>query len=322
MSTIDTNDSIPIQTSGITAFIATDYVGTGGITGHYQLIKLAYGVDGSATVVDSSSPLPVSVSGGLTATISGFTGTFSVQGIGGSPVVVSGTVVATGVTYSPVYVRTPSGFQVEVTGGIPLSKTTSSVSVWGPSGNTWVYSNMVDSSGNQIGVSANPMYTIISGATISVTIDPTVGVTNESGTGLRIQGFSGGLPVTVGVTGEVNVNDADIIAGITALGATMDAVYNALSVFGLVRPTSVASGLLTVTTGATMIGSSFACKAGVNVKALGSNTDLIYLGNTFVGTSYGYQLEPGESVFFDVGNLSHIYAAAKSGSQILSYFAS
>jgi hypothetical protein len=181
---------------------------------------------------------------------------------------------------------------------------------------------MVDSTGKQLGVSANPMYTIISGATISVTIDPTVGVTNQAGTGLRIQGFSGGLPVTVGITGDVNVNDADIIAGITALGATMDAVYNALSVFGLVRPTTVASGLLTVTTGATMIGSSFACKAGVNVKALGSNTDLIYLGNTFVGTSYGYQLEPGESVFFDVGNLSHIYAAAKSGSQILSYFAS
>ena len=98
-----TTDSIPIQTSGITANIATDYIGTGGITGHYQLIKLAYGVADSATIVSSSNPFPVTIAAGMTATISGFTGTIQVQGVGGgTPVPVSGTVVVTGIVVPAV----------------------------------------------------------------------------------------------------------------------------------------------------------------------------------------------------------------------------
>lgn len=322
MPSIANTDTIPIQTSGVTAYIATDYVGTGGITGHYQMIKLAYGVDGTGTMVNTSNPLPVSIAGGLTATISGFTGTFNVQGIGGAAVVVSGTVVATGITSSPLYVKNAPSTQIEITGGIPLTKTTSSISVFGPSGITWIYSNIVDNTNSPLGVSANPFYTVISGATLNVTINPTVGVTNDSGSGLRIQGFSGGTPVVAGVSGTVSINDTNIVAGLTALGATLTSIYNALSVFGLVRPSGAASGVVSATTGATYLGAAYSCTSGVNVKSLGANTDLVYVGNTYVGSSYGYQLEPGESVFLNVGNVRHVLVMAKSGTQTLSYFAS
>lgn len=319
----DIDANVLIESGGNTFNVATDAVYFSGATSHFQYMKLAYGPTGSISLVSSSNPFPVNVvAGGITANLIGFCG--AVQGIaGGTPVAVSGTVYATGVTSSPVYVRTYSGYQVEITGGIPLSKTNSSVSVWGPNGNTWSYTNMVDSSGVLVGSSTNPLYTIISGATIAVTVNPTVGVTNDSpGNGLRIQGMSGGTVVTVGVSGSVNINDTAILNGMTALGNTLTAIYNALSVFGLVRPTSAASGLLNVTTGATLINSGFTCYAGVNLKALGSNTDLIYIGNSSVGTSYGYQLEPGENVFLNVGNANNIYAMSKSGTQILSYFAS
>lgn len=322
MSSTDTTDSIPIQTSGLTAFIATDYVGTAGITGHYQLIKLAYGVDGSATMVNSSNPLPVSIAGGLTATISGFTGIFYVQGVGGAAVNVSGTVVATGITSSPIYVRNAPSTQIEITGGIPLSRSNSSISVWGPSGNTWIYANLVGTNGSALGVSGNPFYTVISGATLNVTVNPTVGVTNDSGSALRVQGFSGGTAVTVGVTGSVNVNDTNILNSLSGLGVTLNSIYTALSVFGLVRPSSSSAGIVSATTGATYLGPAYACTAGVNVKSLGSNTDLVYLGNTYVGTSFGYQLEPGESIFLNVGNVRHVLVMSKSGTQTLSYFAS
>lgn len=319
----DTDANVLIESGGNTFNVATDAVYFSGATSHFQYMKLAYGPTGAISLVSSSNPFPVNVvAGGITANLVGFCG--AIQGIaGGTPVVVSGTVYATGITSSPVYVRTFSGYQVEITGGIPLSKSNSSISVWGPNGNTWSYTNIVDSSGVLMGSSSNPLYTVISGATISVTVNPTVGVTNDvAGNGLRIQGMSGGTVVTVGVTGTVGINDTAILNGMTALGNTLNAIYNALAAFGLVRPTSAASGLLNVTTGATLINAGFTCYAGVNLKALGSNTDLIYLGNSSVGTSYGYQLEPGENVFLNVGNANKIYAMSKSGTQVLSYFAS
>lgn len=322
MSISGTQDTIPIQTSGITAFIATDYIGTGGITGHYQLIKLAYGVANTATMVNSSSPLPVSISAGLTATIAGFTGTFTVQGVGGgTPVPVTGTVNAIGLTSSPVYVKTHTGSQIEVTGGIPLTQIKDAISVYGPSGITYIYAHLVDQAGRSLSYSNGALNVNITGATISATIPSLVTVT----------GLSGATAISTTVGNTVGINDTNIVAGITAvfnrmgtMGGTLDAIYNALSVFGLVRPTNVFSGLISTTTGATAIGggAGFTCYAGINFKALGTNTDLIYLGSLNVGTSFGYQLEPGENVFLNVGNINKVYAQARTGTQTLSFFAS
>lgn len=320
--------------SGATFAIGADPVrASSGLTTYIQYYKVGFGATGAFGPVTSGNPLPVSFAGGLTATISGFTGVFTVQGmVGGQAVPVSGTVSVTGISAAPVFVQTPANCYVEVTGGIPLTKTRDSVSMYGPSGSTWAFVNLVNSSGSAVGISSNPLYTYISGATFTVSINPTVGVTNDAaGNGLRIQGMSGGTSVPTTVGNTVYIYDTNILNGMTnisadidALGVTLQAIYTALSVFGLVRPTSSYSGLSSITTSPSQIGgaSGFTCAGGINFKSLGTNTDIIYLGSSTIGASYGYQLEPGENIFFNVGNINIVYAMARSGTQTLSYFAS
>jgi hypothetical protein len=63
---------------------------------------------------------------------------------------------------------------------------------------------------------------------------------------------------------------------------------------------------------------------GINIKALSTNTDFIYVGNTsgLVGSSYGYALDPGENVFLDIQNTNKLYAVSNTGTQIITYMAS
>jgi hypothetical protein len=317
-------DNVLITSGGYTFYVAADTVVFAGDTAAFQLIKLAYGPTGSASIVDSTNGLPVNViAGGITANLVGFCG--AIQGIvGGQPVTVDGTVYVAGVSSNPVYVQTGTGYKIEITGGVPLNKNKDAISVFGPNGNTWIYANLVTNAGAQLGVSANPMFVQISGATINATINPTIGVTNSASAPLFVCGVSGATAISATVGNTVGINDTNIVSAINANGVTLNAIYNALSVFGLVRPTSAASGVLSVTTSAQRITgtSGFTCAAGVNFKALGTNTDLIYLGNSGVGSSFGYQLEPGENVFFNVGNANIVWVAAKTGTQSLSYFAS
>jgi len=318
---VDNNENIVIETAGLTAAVATDVAPFGGITSHFQLIKLAYGVTGSATVVSGSSPLPVAIAAGLTATISGFTGTIQVQGVGGSPVAVSGTVYAVGLSGSPTYVSTQTGSRVEVTGGRPSSKTTDSISVFGPNGNTWAYVNIVDTTGAALGNSGNPLYTIISGATIAVTINPTVGVTNDvAGNGLRIQGTSGGLAVATTVGNTVGINDTNLMIGLTNIQSAITTLNTNLSTLGISRPTGFTAGRTTITTIVSTL-AGYTTISGIQFKASSSNTDLIYINSDGVAT-IGYELDPGESLFFDIQNLDKIYLRAKTSSQVLSYLAS
>ena len=123
------DDNVIIETGGLTFFVATDSVVFAGVTAQFQLQKLAFGPTGSAQLVTSTSGLPVNVvAGGITANLVGFCG--AVQGIvGGTPVAVNGTVYVTGISSSPAYVRTASGYQVEITGGVPLNKTKDAISV-------------------------------------------------------------------------------------------------------------------------------------------------------------------------------------------------
>jgi hypothetical protein len=324
----DSDPNVLIESGGNTFNVATDAVVFSGATSHFQYMKLAYGPTGSVSIVSNSNGLPVSViGGGITANLVGFCG--AVQGIpGGTPVTVSGTVYATGITSAPVYVRTSSGYQVEITGGTPLSRTKDSISVWGPNGITYVYANFVDSTGTEKGTVSNPFYTNIIGATINVTVNPTVGVTNDSpNNGLRVQGMSGGDNVRVQVQNTVTVNDTNILSSLSGICAAIGALNTNLSTVGAARPTTIKTGRVSsvFSTPQQIDSSGFTCQSGINFKALSTNTDFVYLGNTATSSALianGIALDPGDQVFVSITNTNNFYMVAASGTQTITYMAS
>ena len=317
---------VVIETSGVTFAVSADPVVISGVTNYTQIYKMAYGPTGSLTVVDTGTPLPVTVAGGMSATISGFCGTIQIEGVGsGTPVPVSGTVSVMGLTASPVYVQTTTGCRVEVTGGRYLNKLTDNVSVFGPSGNTWIYSNLVNASGVAIGTTANPMQVSFSGVTITANIASTIGVTNDSaGNGLRIQGMSGGLSIAVTVGNTVGINDTAILTGMTNVyGQLLTLNAQILSIAGSV-PSSIKSNRISSSASATqMDATGFTCSYGINLKAAATNTNLVYFaGNTGVSSTSSYGLDPGEEIFVKVNNTNIIWTVTGSGNQTLFYNAS
>jgi hypothetical protein len=317
---------VVIETSGVTFAVSADPVVISGVTNYTQIYKMAYGPTGSLTVVDTNTPLPVTVSGGMTATISGFCGTIQIEGVGsGTPVTVSGTVSVMGLTASPVYVQTTTGCRVEVTGGRYLNKLTDNVSVFGPSGNTWIYSNMVNASGVAIGTTANPMQVSFSGITITANIASTIGVTNDSaGNGLRIQGMSGGLSIAVTVGNTVGINDTAILTGMTNVyGQLLTLNAQILSIAGSVPSSIKSSRTAPTAVVAQMDPTGFTCSYGINLKAAATNTNLVYFaGNTGVSSTSSYGLDPGEEIFVKVNNTNKIFTVTGSGTQALFYNAS
>lgn len=310
---VDNNDNIIIETSGLSAYVATDVVAFDGVTAHFQIMKLAHGICGAANIVSSASPLPVTVAAGLTATISGFTGTINVQGVAsGYPVTVSGTVIATGLSASPVYVTTPSGSRVEITGGIPLTKTKDAISVYGPAGLTYVYTLLVDQNGNSLGYSGGALNVNVVGATINATIPSTV----------TVVGLSGATAVNVTVGNTANINDTSILLGMTALYGQVVGMRSDLAGLGMTIPSGFTAYRLSVTTAATqMYSAGITCVNGVQIKANSSNTDIVYINNSS-GMTSGYELDPNESIFLKLQNVNKVYLASKTGTQIISFFAS
>lgn len=309
----DTDDNIIIETSGLTAAVATDVVQFAGATAHFQLMKLAYGICGTATIVTNSNPLPVSLTSGLTATVGGL---ITVQGTaGGVPVPVSGTIVATGITGSPVYVKTFTGSQVEVTGG-RLYTTSDSISVYGPSGSTFLPARLVGATGWLIGTNGDALKVSITGATFEATIGASVGVF----------GVSGGTAISVTVGNTANINDTAILSGMTNIYGQVVGMRTDLQALGVGRPTSFKTGRLAVSSSVVgqMDSAGFTCLAGINIRALSTNTDFIYLGNTsgLVGSSFGYALDPGENVFLDIQNTNKLFAISNTGTQVITYMAS
>lgn len=312
----DNNENIIIETAGLTAAIATDVGQFAGITAHYQIFKVAYGLTGVNTLVSSTNPLPVSLGSGLTASISGFSGLISVQGTGGGyPLPVSGTVIATGSTASPVYVRTQSGNQVEVTGG-RLYTSADSISVYGPSGATFLPVKLVGATGWNIGTSGDAIKVAITGATFEATIPSTV----------TVVGLSGATAVNVTVGNTVWINNTAITTGITDIYSQVVGLRTDLQALGVGRPSSFKTGKASPTSASAVQvdASGFTCLAGINIRALSTNTDFVYLGNTsgLIGSSFGYALDPGENVFLDIQNTNKLYTIANTGTQVITYMAS
>jgi hypothetical protein len=313
--------------TGATAFIGADpIIDPSGYTYYVQYYKTVFGASGSFNAVSASNPFPVTIATGLTATISGFSGTVTVQGTpGGINVPVSGTVAVTGITSSPIPVYTPPGCRVEVTGGRYLNKLTDNVSVFGPSGSTWLYANIVNASGVAIGTTANPMQVSFSGVTITANIASTIGVTNDSPTSaLRIQGMTGGRNVDVTVGNTVGVNDTAILASMAGISNSLGTLNaQILSIAGTV-PSSIKSARTSpVATVTQMDATGFTCSYGINLKAAATNTNLVYFaGNTGVSSTSSYGLDPGEEIFVKVNNTNKIFTVTGSGTQTLFYNAS
>lgn len=89
-------------------------------------------------------------------------------------------------------------------------------------------------------------------------------------------------------------------------------------------PETLIHGQKTVTTAGTEVAltTSKSLKSGVMIKALTSNTGIIYVGLNPVTSSTGFELLPGESVFLEIYNSSLIYIDSSVSSEGVSYIGS
>ena len=110
---------------------------------------------------------------------------------------------------------------------------------------------------------------------------------------------------TTKVIGTINIAAAQTLATVTTVGAVTSITNNVNTVE--VAPTTVLNGKTTVTTAGTrvVLAASTACKS-VTIKALTSNTGLIYVGSSTVAASNGYQLSAGDSISLDIANLNTV----------------
>ena len=295
---------------GNTANIATNDVAGA----QYQVFKMAYGNTGSATMVTSSTPFPVTLSSGVTANIVNFTNPVIVVGnSAGDAVFVQGTVSIQGV----------SGAPLAVTGGIPRSYTKDSIAVYGYNGNPYIQATLVGSGGAAIGMSGSAIRVSVQDITVTASINPVIYVENYGSTSaIRIQGNSGGYPVVAGVSGTVTINDTNITNGLTGIYGQLVTLNNNFISYGVGRPVNFVAGRMTSTTGVTSLyPTGYTTGNGIQMKASALNTDLIYINSDGVA-SIGYELDPGESVFLDITNLNKIYVRARTSSQVISYMAS
>lgn len=89
------------------------------------------------------------------------------------------------------------------------------------------------------------------------------------------------------------------------------------SVFGNGRATVVSAGTRVPLSSSTAI-------ASVTVRALASNTGLIYVGNSAVSSANGFQLSASETVSMDIDNLSKVFidSAVSGGGVSYAYVSS
>jgi hypothetical protein len=116
------------------------------------------------------------------------------------------------------------------------------------------------------------------------------------------------------------------MTGMTAIYGQVVGLRSDLNVLGVGRPSAFKTGKLSVTSASVgqMDSAGYTTTAAITIKALSTNTDFVYLGNTsaLVGSSFGFALDPGETVSLNVINTNKVYAISNTGTQILTYMAS
>jgi hypothetical protein len=199
-------------------------------------------------------------------------------------------------------------------------------------------------------VTINPVIGVTNGYGLPLKICGS-GVTTDAA--VIIQGkLSGGAveigalsPVPVGITGAVEIDDAALIdslesttkplisnlvsvknntAVITTINEKLNSGIIQSKVTEIIKPTKLNNGTKDLTTTAVAIGSSTTLKVGVHVKAPLTNTQTVYVGSNTLVTlpTSGFPLEPGESIFLEIDNISKVYAKSNSTGQKIAFIAS
>ena len=85
-------------------------------------------------------------------------------------------------------------------------------------------------------------------------------------------------------------------------------------------PTTLANGQKTVTTAGTaeVLGATTTIQ-GVIIKALSTNTNSVYVGDSSVDSTNGYVLRRGASVAFDIDNLDDVYVDVDTNGEGVSF---
>lgn len=111
-------------------------------------------------------------------------------------------------------------------------------------------------------------------------------------------------------------------AGSVSTGLT-DAELRASSVVVLEESaTTVYNGKTTVTTaGVRVVLASSTSVKSITIKAATTNTGLIYVGNSTVSSSNGFELASGDSISIDISNLNILYIDSSTNSQSVTYIA-
>lgn len=101
-----------------------------------------------------------------------------------------------------------------------------------------------------------------------------------------------------------------------------DSSGNEIGPGALATPTVIFNGKQTVATAGTRVqlATTQAVKS-ISVKALASNTGLIFLGNSTVASGNGFQLSAGDEQSFDLANLATVYIDASVSGEGVTYFA-
>jgi hypothetical protein len=164
----------------------------------------------------------------------------------------------------------------------------------------------------------------VSGATVTITDDGQLDINSlpnvTVGSISDAVGVSSlpSLPAGANAIGSVDVDNLPSLpAGGNKIG-TVD-------VDSISSPSAPTSGKKTVSTAGTaeaLVGSSTTVQEGVTVKALSGNGGTVYVGDSSVSASSGFELAAGEQVFLVVSDLANVYVDVDTGGEGVSFIGS
>lgn len=123
--------------------------------------------------------------------------------------------------------------------------------------------------------------------------------------------------IATGVAAGAKVQRVKV--GYGADGSYSDATSSAGLPVALVAPSTVGAAKASVATAGTRVQLGNHACLSVTVKAKPGNAGLIYLGDSTVAASNGFDLNPGESLSMDIPNTNLLYVDAAINGDGISY---